>query len=133
MIDSFHSEDDVHQLWIVVMNMFDQFGLCVGWARDENRTGVCNRLGNGVEIIVIFCCVPATDRVCLVMNVLGWVIRVQNEPFDVYQAEMEHARLMVIDPDDGVEVMCTHGISPLSRDRRNLRIKFDRYHIHSIG
>ena len=27
MIDSFHSDDDVHQLGIVVVNVFDQFGL----------------------------------------------------------------------------------------------------------
>lgn len=27
MIDSFHSDDHVHQLGIVVVNVFDQFGL----------------------------------------------------------------------------------------------------------
>jgi hypothetical protein len=42
MIDSFHSDDDVHQLGIVVVNVFDQFGLCIGWSCNENRTGVCN-------------------------------------------------------------------------------------------
>jgi hypothetical protein len=42
MIDSFHFDDDVHQLGIVVVNVFDQFGLCIGWSCNENRTGVCN-------------------------------------------------------------------------------------------
>ena len=42
MIDSFHSDDDVHQLGIVVVNVLDQFGLCIGWSRNENRTGVGN-------------------------------------------------------------------------------------------
>jgi len=42
MIDSFHSDDDVHQLGIVVVNVFDQFGLCIGWPCNENRTSVCN-------------------------------------------------------------------------------------------
>ena len=42
MIDSFHSDDDVHQLGIVVVNVFDQFGLCIGWPCNENRTGVFN-------------------------------------------------------------------------------------------
>ena len=42
MIDSFHSDDDIHQLGIVVVNVLDQFGLCIGWSRNENRTGVGN-------------------------------------------------------------------------------------------
>src|ERR1700694_5806731 len=42
MIDGFHSDDDVHQLWIVVVNVLDQFGLCIGWSGNENRTGVRN-------------------------------------------------------------------------------------------
>jgi len=45
MIDGFHSDDDVHQLGIVVVNVLDQFGLCIGWSRNENRTGVCNCAG----------------------------------------------------------------------------------------
>ena len=40
--DSFHSDDDIHQLGIVVVNVLDQFGLCIGWSRNENRTGVGN-------------------------------------------------------------------------------------------
>jgi hypothetical protein len=31
MIDGFHADDDVHQLGIVVVNVLDQFGLCIGW------------------------------------------------------------------------------------------------------
>ena len=42
MIDSFHSDDDVHQLGIVVVNVFDQFGLCVGWPYNEDCTSVCD-------------------------------------------------------------------------------------------
>ena len=42
MIDSFHSDDGAHQLGIVVVNVFDQFGLCVGWSYNENCTSVCN-------------------------------------------------------------------------------------------
>ena len=42
MIDSFHADDDIHQLGIVVVNVLDQFGLCIGWSCNENRTGVCN-------------------------------------------------------------------------------------------
>ena len=42
MIDGFHSDDDVHQLGVVMVNVLDQFGLRVGWSGNENRTGVCN-------------------------------------------------------------------------------------------
>ena len=42
MIDSFNPDDDVHQLRIVVVNVFDEFGLCIGWSCNENRTSVCN-------------------------------------------------------------------------------------------
>ncbi len=68
------------------------------------------------------------------MDVLGRTIRMQNEPLDIGRAEMEYARLAVIDPDDGMVVMCcAHGISPLSCDRHNLRIKSDKYHVSSAG
>jgi len=40
MIDSFHADNDVHHLGIVVMNVFDQLGLCIGGSGNENRTGV---------------------------------------------------------------------------------------------
>jgi hypothetical protein len=42
MIDGFHSDDDFHQLGIVVVNVLDQFGLCIGGSRDKHRTGVYN-------------------------------------------------------------------------------------------
>jgi hypothetical protein len=41
--------------------------------------------------------------------VLGGMVRVQNELLDVRRAEMEHARFMVIDPDDGMKVVLAHG------------------------
>jgi hypothetical protein len=43
------------------------------------------------------------------MDMPGRMIRVQNEPFDVCRAEMEHARFMVINPNDGMIVMLAHG------------------------
>jgi hypothetical protein len=47
------------------------------------------------------------------MDVPGRVFGVQNESFDVRRAEMEHARFMVIDPNDGMIVMLAHGTGPL--------------------
>jgi hypothetical protein len=48
-----------------------------------------------------------------VMDVLSRLIRVQNESFDVCWAEMEHPRLAVIDPNDGMIVMLAHAKSSL--------------------
>jgi len=63
--------------------------------------------------------VTAPDRICLVMDVLGRMIRVQNEAFDICWAEMEHPRFMVIDPNDGMIVMLAHGISSLWRSTKH--------------
>jgi hypothetical protein len=48
------------------------------------------------------------------VDVLGWMIRMQHEPFHIGRTEMEHAGFMVIDPDDRMKVMATHGtnVSP---------------------
>src|ERR1700686_2160158 len=48
------------------------------------------------------------------MDVPGRMIRVQNESFDVCRAEMEHARFMVINPNDGMIVVLVHGIGSFS-------------------
>ena len=45
------------------------------------------------------------------MNMLGRVIRAQNQPLDIRGAEMEHACFTVIDPDHRVIVMLTHDTS----------------------
>jgi hypothetical protein len=42
MIDGFDSDDDVRQLGIVLVNVLDQFVLCIGGSGNENRTGVGN-------------------------------------------------------------------------------------------
>ena len=105
MIDSFHSDDDVHQFGIVVVNMLDQFGLCTGWSGNENHAGVCNRFSDGVKVVVIRRGVPAPDGVCLVMDMFRRMVRVQNEPFDICWAEVEYPRFPVIDPNDGMIVM----------------------------
>jgi hypothetical protein len=48
------------------------------------------------------------------VDVLGRMIRMQHEPFHIGRTEVEHAGFMVIDPDDRVKVMATHGIGPFA-------------------
>jgi hypothetical protein len=114
MIDRFHSDDDVHQLGVVMMNVLDQFCLCIGWSGDEDSPSVRNRLSDRVKIVVIFRGVSAPDGVGFVMDVPDRVVRMQNKSFDVRRAEVEYSRLMVINPNDGMVVVLVHDEGPAS-------------------
>lgn len=49
MIDGFHAGNNLHQLGIVLVNVLDQFGLGIGRPGNNNRAGVGNRCGDGLE------------------------------------------------------------------------------------
>jgi hypothetical protein len=55
------------------------------------------------------------------MDVLGRMIRVQNEAFDLRWAEVEHPRFTVIDPNDGMIVMLAHAKKFPSGHLRDMR------------
>ena len=74
----------------------------------RNRAGVRYRLSDRLQEGVILRGVPAADRVGLVVDVSGRMIRVQHEPLHVGRAEMEYARFVVIDPDDRVKMVVVH-------------------------
>jgi hypothetical protein len=112
MIDRFDSDDDVHQVGIVMMDMLDQFCFCIGWSSDEDGACVGNRLSDRVKIVVIFRGVSAPDGVGFVMDVPDRVVRMQNKSFDVRRAEVEYSRLMVINPNDGMVVVLVHDEGP---------------------
>jgi hypothetical protein len=105
MVDRLHGHDELHQLGIVVVDMFHQFRLCVRWPGNENRTRVGYRMGNAVEKILILCGVPAADGIRLVMDMASRVIRTQDQSVRFQTPDMKHAGLMVIDPDDGMIIM----------------------------
>jgi hypothetical protein len=50
------------------------------------------------------------------VDVLGRMIGMQNEPVHISRAEMEYACLMVIDPNDRMKVLAAHGRVLLGRD-----------------
>src|SRR6266478_3104173 len=91
MIDGFDSDDNPHQPRIVLADVLDQLGLGIGWPRNENRASVCDRLSHSLKEGVILRGVPAPYGVCLMVDVLGWTIRMQHEPFHIGRTEMEHA------------------------------------------
>src|SRR5262249_18464536 len=43
MIDGFHADDDLHQPGIVLADVLDQRGLCIGPPRQAHRAGLCDR------------------------------------------------------------------------------------------
>jgi hypothetical protein len=121
MIDGFDSDDDPHQLGIMLADVLDQLGFGIGRPGNENRAGVGDRLRDRLKKGVILRGVPTPDGVCLVVDVLGRTIRVQHEPFHISRAEMEHACLMVIDPNDrclAIRELRLNSALPLLRNSR---------------
>ena len=110
MIDRFHAGDDLHQLGIVLVDVFCQLSLCIGRSRNENRAGVRHLLRDAVQKIVVSLGVPAADGTSLVMDILGRMIRMRHEFLDVGRVEMKHTRFAMIDPNDGVIVEFAHKI-----------------------
>jgi hypothetical protein len=108
VIYGFHSGDDLHPLWVMPMNVLDQFGLGVSRSGYENGARTRKRVYNGAKVIGILRSMPAPDGVGFVMNVSRRMIRMQNESFDVRWAELENTGFVVIDPDDGMVVMTVH-------------------------
>ena len=113
MVDRFRPGDEIRQLGVMIMNVFDQFCLCIGWTRNEDSARVRKRLGDCVEIAMIFRGASAPNGVRLVMDVPGRVLGVQDNSFNIGWAEMEHTRFVVINPDDGMK-MLAHDTAPLS-------------------
>jgi hypothetical protein len=107
MVDRLDSGNDVHQSGIMVVDMFHELRLGVRRARDENSTGVGDRLGDSMEKILILSGVAAADGIRFVMDVPGRVMGMQHQVVDFRPPEMEHAGLMVIDPYDCV-IMTAH-------------------------
>ena len=117
----------------MLADVLDQLGLGVGWPRNENRAGVCDRLRDSLKEGVVLRGVPAPDGVCLMVDVLGWTIRMQHEPFHIGRTEMEHAGFMVIDPHDRMKVMATQECALSSAEYRIASIDGSRYSRFLLG
>ena len=55
----------------MLADVLDQLSLGIGWPRNENRAGVCDRLRDSLKEGVILRGVPALDRVRLMVDVFG--------------------------------------------------------------
>ena len=112
MIDGLDAGNDLHQSRVVLADVLDQLGLGIGRSGDENRAGVGDRLSDRLQEGVIFRRMSAADGIGLVMDVSCRVVRMQHQFFDVGRAEMKYARFLMVDPNDGVEMMLTHIAAP---------------------
>jgi hypothetical protein len=90
-------------------------------------------LSDSLKEGVILRGVPAPDGVCLMVDVLSRMIRMQNEPFHIGRAEMEHACFMVIDPNDRMKVMAAHGMSPFGDRIPHCVCPFQGRFLHQPG
>ena len=107
VIDGLDGCDHLFQFRIVLLDVRSQ--LVLGRARtcDQNGAGIGDRLRHRMQEIMIAAGMPAADGACLVMNMLGRVVRMQHQLLDLGRAEMKYLCLAVIDPDDGV--IMAHG------------------------
>jgi hypothetical protein len=102
MIDAFDARYPLDQARVMLMDVLDELGLGVGWPCDQHRTSVADRLCNVMQKVLIFGRMAAPDRIGLVMEMVSWVVRMNDEPLDVFTIEVKHTSLMMIDPDNRV-------------------------------
>jgi hypothetical protein len=112
MIDRFHAGYGFHFVRLMLVNMLNQLGLGIGRAGDENGIGVREGFGDGAKVLMIRGGVSAPDRIGLAMDMFGRMVWMDDKPFDIGPVEVENARLLVIDPDDGVMMMSDHVLNP---------------------
>ena len=80
--------------------------------RDADGAGIGEGERHRVQEFMVPGGVSAADRAGLVVDMLGRMIRMQHQLFDLGRVEMENPRLAVIDPDDGV--IMAHESDPFS-------------------
>src|SRR5688572_23691771 len=112
MVDRLDSHDLLHESGTMLTDMLDQLCFLVRGAGYEDGSRVGDGARHPLQEIMIFRRVSAADAVGLVMQMAGRVVRMDDEPVDVRGAEVEHTRLPVIDPNNGV-IVHRHGTSSL--------------------
>jgi hypothetical protein len=104
MVDRFDGCDSQRQIRTVLSDVLAQFRLCVGRAGDQDHASIGYRLGHSLEKVVIFGGMPTADAVGFVMQVLGWMLRMDDKLVGVRCIKMEDTRFVMIDPNHGMMV-----------------------------
>jgi hypothetical protein len=105
MIQRFHRRNSRYQQRLMALDVLEQFVLGIGWSADQHRTGSADGLHDLVEEMLILGAVAAADRMGLVMDVAARLLGVYHGALGVIGIEMEHPRLVVIDPDYCVKML----------------------------
>jgi hypothetical protein len=105
MVDGLNRRDPLDKLWVVAVDMLDQFGLGIRRTGDQYCAGGADGTDHVLKEGVIFRGVSAADRVGFVMNVSSGMLRMHDDFVNIRRVEMKHPRFMVIDPDGSVIVV----------------------------
>ena len=87
---------------VAIADMFGQLSLGVCRSGDQNRLRTGDGVCNTMQKVVIRGRMPRADGVRLVMDVLRWVVWLDDVPVDAFAVEVKNPSLVMVDPDDGV-------------------------------
>src|SRR5580704_8578444 len=104
VIGSFHRDDALADLRVLLPEGFGQFGFRAGRPDDQDFAGVAQGTGHLSEKFLVGCGVAAADRVGLVMKVPSGEMRMQGDLVVAGEAEVEDPGLAMVDPDDRVKM-----------------------------
>jgi len=98
MIECLDRRNTLQQLRRVALDVLEQLVLGVRRAPDQDRACGANSVHHRLKESLVLGTVAAADRIGLVMDMPCRPSRVYHRALDVIGIEMEHASLVVIDP-----------------------------------
>jgi len=108
VVGSFDGNDAIADFRVLFAEIFGEFRLGAGRANDKDFAGIADGVHHLRKKFLVKSGMTAADRVGLVMNVLGRMVGMQNQSFDICRIEMEHAGFTMINPDNGMIVRLAH-------------------------
>ena len=88
----------------VCLEMLEKLELGVGWADDQDFTGICHCVGDCLVVRVILRRPARANNAMFVMQVLMLRLRMDNTCFGIVRVELDDMRFAVVDPYDKVIV-----------------------------
>jgi hypothetical protein len=105
MIRGFDRDYSIADLWLMFANIFSEFGFRTRGSQDQDLAGIADGIQNLLEELLAFMDMPAADRIGFVMNMPRRHLGVKDNLIGAGKAEVKNAGLLMVDPDDGVEMM----------------------------
>jgi len=105
MVGGFDRDYSIADLWLTFANIFSEFGFRTRRSQDQDFAGIADGIQNLLEEWLAFVDMPAADRIGFVMNMPRRHLGVKDNLIGAGKAEVKNAGLLMVDPDDGVEMM----------------------------